>query len=303
MIASFFSKSKPINFLSIALIVVFAVVFENFESISYATFGVLALKIFVALFTVFLLDFVVSKNQLSKKNNYAILFFGLTVLIFPQVTKHLNYLIANLFVLFALRRLLSLRSQHSLKKKFFDTAFWITLAYLLLPWASVFYAVIIVALLYYWQSDFKNIAVCIFGILTVVVLTMCFNILKSDAYWPNINFQLSYSFDFSDYNTTSAIIAFTAYFSLCIWSLFFYIKSVLDKNRKERTTHILVIFMSLLAFILAIMIGNKTGNEFLFLLAPFSIIIANYFETIKENWFKELLVALLLVLPVINLIL
>ena len=43
--------------------------------------------------------------------------------------------------------------------------------------------------------------------------------------------------------------------------------------------------------------------EFLFLFVPLAIIIGNYIESIKEKWFKELFVSLLLVIPFLLLML
>ena len=55
----------------------------------------------------------------------------------------------------ALRRLISLQSKLDIKKKLFDAAFWITIATLFYFWSMLFFALVIVALIYYSQNDIK----------------------------------------------------------------------------------------------------------------------------------------------------
>ena len=44
-------------------------------------------------------------------------------------------------------------------------------------------------------------------------------------------------------------------------------------------------------------------HEIVFFMLPFSIIVANYIETIDKLWFKEMLVVLLILVPITNLLL
>jgi hypothetical protein len=47
---------------------------------------------------------------------------------------------------------------------------------------------------------------------------------------------------------------------------------------------------------------NKNGSEFLFIFAPLAIIITNYIESIKETWFAEVFVWLLIITPIGHLV-
>jgi hypothetical protein len=53
----------------------------------------------------------------------------------------------------------------------------------------------------------------------------------------------------------------------------------------------------------ALIAPNKNGSEFIFLFAPFSIILANYLEVISERWFKEVFPVLFIVVPIVSLLL
>ena len=121
MIAKYFSKSKPIHF-----VIVTALLFLAFVA-TKVLFVVEEINIFFVLkqlgifgicfFSLFILDFLVSKNKLTKKNSYQILFFVLFFMLMPQAFLNSNLLLANLLVLFALRRLVSLRSKKTPKKE------------------------------------------------------------------------------------------------------------------------------------------------------------------------------------------
>ena len=115
-----------------------------------------SVRLIVAVFFVFLLDFIISKNNLTKKNGYAIMTFGLLFGLFPEALRYSDLLFANLFVLFALRRLISLQTNLHTKKKFFDAGFWVMMATLFHFWSVLFFAVVIVALIYHSKNNLKK---------------------------------------------------------------------------------------------------------------------------------------------------
>src|SRR5690606_3304286 len=110
MISSFFSKAKPIHFL-----VVSTMLFVVFVTSKIATLNaVFSVELFfkqaflfgVCLASLFVLDFFVSKNNLTKRNSYKILMFGLFVAVLPETLGNSKLLIANLLILLALRRII-----------------------------------------------------------------------------------------------------------------------------------------------------------------------------------------------------
>jgi hypothetical protein len=305
MITRIFSKSKPINFVIVAVFVFLLFISTNYESLFSDFDGLLraSFKLSITLFVVFLLDFIVSKNNLIQGNSYAIMTFGLLLFMFPQTMKYSDLLVANLFVMLALRRLISLQSRLDVKKKLFDAAFWITIATLFYFWSMLFFALVIVALIYYSQNDIKNIIIPFIGIATVIVLLLVYNILVHDVYIRPSNLQRYASLDYTPYNTKENIIKFTVLFSSWIWILIYFFRILPDKNKKLRPSYFLMAWASIIAVLVAIIAPVKNGSEFLFLFAPFSIIMSSYIEVISERWFKEVFVGLLIITPVITLLL
>ena len=304
MITSIFSKSKPINYIIVMVVLVIAFALHFFYEVkddNYTIISFIALSI--GLFYVFITDFVISKNDLTKRNSYGIMLLALFFVIFPEVFGNINIMVANLLVLFALRRLFSLHTKRDLTKKFFDAVFWIAVSALFYTWAVLYLFVVFIALGYYWQNEGKYIAVSLFGVVTVFILLVLYNIVFKDQYLSQTNFDFSYGFDFLDYNSLSEIIKLTVVVALYLWSLIFYLKNTSEKNKTLKPIHTLIILASFIAIIIAVLAPVKNGNEIVFFMLPFSIIVANYIETVDKLWFKEMLVVLLILVPITNLLL
>lgn len=305
MITSIFSKSKPINLIIVSVFIALVFVISSFGTLFSATEDTLKAiaKLLVVVFSLFLLDFIVAKNNLTKKNGYAIMTFGLLIGMFPTTLKFSNLLFANLFVLFALRRLISLHSNLHIKKKLFDAGFWIMLATLFYFWAILFFALVVVALIYHSKNDIKNVITPFVGVATVIILFSAYSIIIDNTYFDTSYFQRFSSLDFTAYNTNALILKLTVLFTAFVWILLYFFRIIPDKNKKLKPSFFLIAWASIIAILVAIISPVKNGSEFVFLFAPFSIIMANYIEVISEKWFKEIFVVLLLVTPFIALLL
>jgi len=302
MITRFFSTSKPIHFVIVILLTFVVFIITRFKSLEADLSFFLILKqvglyIFV-LISIFVLNFLVNKNSLTKKNSYTILLFSLFLAILPATIQIDNMLISNLFVLFAMRRIISLRSNTNIKKKLFDAAFWIGIASLFYFWAILFFILIIAALIFYSISNFKNWAIPFIGLFTVVIILISYSIITSNQFVDVSYYLDTFSFDFTTLNDLNLIIGITILVSLGLWALFFYIKDLKNKIRIQRPSHILIIVVLLLSVVIILIAPNKNGSEYIFMFAPLSIIIANYMESIKELWFAEIFIWILIFTPI-----
>ena len=307
MISNFFSKSKPIHYIvvSIMLLVVFVLVkfkilVENFNTITMLKQAGLFL---VCLMSVFVFDFLVTRNGLTKKNSYNIVLYVLFFAILPPTVLNSQILVANFFVLLALRRLISLRSQKAIKKKLFDAAFWIAVASIFYFWSLVFFMLIFAALLVYAILDLKNYIIPFVGIATVAVIVISYLIIR-DIDVLNFAYSLfDFSFDFSALNTRQIIVGSTILLSFGLWALFYYIKNIRSQMKSYRPSFKLVILTAILGLFIVGVAPSKNGSEFLFLFAPLSIIMTNYLEVISEKWFKETLLWVIVLTPIALLLL
>lgn len=307
MISKFFSSSKPIHLVivTIFIFVVFSLIklLQHDAELDVKSIGIDLFMFGVIFMSISILAFFVTKNSLTQRNSYKILFYVLLLAIVPMALEENKILMANLFIILALRRIFSLRNNLRVKKKLFDAAFWITIAALFYFWSILFFALIFAALLLFSNDQIKNWIIPITGFLCVLIILLCYFILTtgniSDALW----FIQPLDFDFSDYNALKFVTGITIILSLGLWATFFYIKGISDKPKQFRSSHLLILYTTLLALVIILIAPNKNGSEFVFLLTPLAIIMANFIEGLSERWFSEVFIWLLIVTPLIKLFL
>ncbi|WP_242134022.1 DUF6427 family protein [Aestuariivivens marinum] len=307
MITSIFSKSKPINFILVFFITALAFLIANIKFSTQPLTITLVMEKFVLFFvcysSVLLLNFIVSKNGLTKNNNYEILLYSLFLLAVLETTQNTNVLFANFFILLALRRILSIRSQTKLNKKLFDSAFWIAIAALFYFWSILFFVLIIVALMLYTDNKLNHWIIPFTGIITVFVFTVAASILYYDSYFGAFKSLPYISYDFSYYNTGGFIVVITVLLIFGLWSLIFYTRRIKKKKKALRPSFNLILFAFIMAIAVIVLAPKKDSSEFLFMFTPLAIIITNYIETIKKKWFREVFLVALILLPFVTLML
>ncbi|WP_435135530.1 DUF6427 family protein [Formosa sp. A9] len=301
MITSIFSKSKPINFLLVFIITLltFFVAHVKYGNLPVLTSQIVKqIIVFCACFSsILVLDFFVSKNKLTHKSSYEILLYALFLVAIPQTMLSENIVFSNFFVLLALRRILSLRSHKDIKKKVFDAAFWIAIASLFYFWSILFLILIFAALLFNSINTIKEWLIPFIGVATVYILAVCYSVLMYNDFVSAFNVVISTSFDFNTYNSLQYVAGVTLLISFGIWSSVFYIRSIQSKQKNFKPGYKVILIAVLIAFSIMIVSPKKEGGEFLFLFAPLAIIMTNYLEIIQDKWFKELFLAVLIVVP------
>jgi hypothetical protein len=307
MISNFFSKSKPIHYIVVSVILLLVFVLSRFNVFPENTSVIVIAEhiglFLIALLSVFVFDFLVSRNGLTKKNSYNIILFVLFFAILPQTLVNPRLLFANFFILLALRRLISLRSQKDIKKKLFDASFWIAVATLFYFWSALFFILIVAALLVYVITDIKNYLIPILGITSVAVITVSYFILMDRDIYSYIAGLFEYSMDFSALNSKRIIVGSTLLLSFGLWSLFYYIKNIKSQMKSYRPSFKLIVLSAIIGLVIIGIAPSKNGSEFIFIFAPLSIIMTNYLEVISEKWFKETLLWVIMLTPIVLLML
>lgn len=307
MITSIFSKSKSINFIIVFFITLLAFIIARVKLINEPITVMFILwqivLFFVCCISVLLLNFIVSKNNLTMKNNYEILLFSLFLLLIVQTTRNTDIILSNFFVLLGLRRVMSLRSQKNVKKKLFETAFLIAIASLFYFWTILFFVLIIITLILYTDNNLRHWIIPLLGVLTVFVISISASIIIYNSFFEIFNISPEISYDFSNYNSVKYLVAITLLLSFGIWSSIFYLKNIKKKKKDFRASFKIIIVAAVIAFLIVLQAPQKSGSEFLFMFAPLAIIITNYIEIIQEKWFKEVFLSLLIIVPFIALLL
>lgn len=307
MIASIFKKSKPINFILVLVLVLVSVVYSRFF-LSHNKFtidGIIkGLWVFlVCSFMVFLLNFIVVKNKLAQGSSYHILFLGLLLAIFPNTFNDTDLLLSSVFLMLAMRRLISLRSEIDVKKKLFDASIWISVATLFYFWAILFFPLIFIALLLYSDNRIKNWIVPFIGFLTVAILWVTYHLIRFDSLGFSNDYWLSFKLDLKTYLKIKYIIPIIIVFTFVLWSTVYYLRSMKEKLRAFRPSHKIIVASTIISLLAILPKEVKNTSELVLAFPFFSIIITNYMENINNNILKEVIIYVFVLLTILNLIL
>lgn len=306
MLTSFFNKSKPLNLVAIVVFLCLFYIIYNFEtwltSFEILNFLEKLAVLLVLVLSLLILNFIAKKNELTKRSAYKTLFFAIFGVSFASLLQSEPAIISNLFIVLALRRLISLRSRKFIQKKIFDASFWIAIASLYQFWSILFFGLVFMAIINF-AAYFKNWLIPFVAILAVGMLTISFHLVTYDEiYYLNDWFQKS-NFDFSKYGTLQLLIPLSVLLGLLLWTIFNYFSMMQKASVTKRPVLSLILFSLAIAVVVAIFSPTKNGSELIFFLAPFSIITASYFDTKKDRIFKEILLIALIAMPIVVLFL
>lgn len=299
MISGIFGKTKPINFiLLLGFLFLFYwfvhfVLYENHYEpeqlvIKFVVLGVL-------LFSVFIVDFIVKRNQITTTNSYAILYYTLLIVVFPEVLLDDNAVFCSFFLLLATRRLISLKSLKNIKLKVFDATIWTLIASLFYDWAILYLILVCIAIYFYEPKNIKNWLVPLTGILAIGIIAICFLIITDNLDFLKNHYQFSFNVDIIAYWINSTKLAIYGIITIITGSLVFIKMGKLGVGK--------IITMRLIAISLALglmVTFLKTTNDTYPLLITFfpgAIFLAKYVELIKKATLREIVLMVSVVAP------
>ncbi|MCD6543395.1 MAG: hypothetical protein J7K34_02690 [Flavobacteriaceae bacterium] len=240
--------------------------------------------------SVFVIHFIIRKNILTDDNSFAILFYILLFGIFPFSFSDGHILASNLILLFAFRRIYSLRSMLKLKEKIYDSAFWIGFASLFYVWSFLYLFLLFFAIFIFNKLSWKNILIPFIGWITPVFLFYTYLLFIDDLSFFNDYWKLPYRFEYYNYLDYKLLvpISFLIFFGL------FAIPPITKKNLIAKidfkSTWFVLLAHIVTALIIVLLAPIKNGSEFSFLFFPLSILYANYLQITEKNWLKELVI-------------
>tara|TARA_R110000850_G_scaffold271031_2_gene404844 strand:+ start:241164 stop:242090 length:927 start_codon:yes stop_codon:yes gene_type:complete len=301
MLTGIFNKDKPIIFLAVSFFMgLFYCYYAFYEFPGSLTLQDILIKtaiLAVYILAMLLLDFIGRKNNISKLNTYKIAFFALVTVMIPQSFLTEQVVVSGFLILLALRRIISLRSGKEMQKKILDASLWISLASCFYFWSFLFFAVLFVGIFIYARSNFKNWMVPLVGMAAVITLSNVYTLLVQDAFYTPLDWVRPAGFDFTFYNDLKFVMPITLLISITLWALAALFLKYKKKSLKNKQTTTLVILSLAAAVAIPVLTPVKQGSELFFFAIPFSILLANYFETSKEKIFKEVLFWALFLTP------
>nr|WP_314559230.1 hypothetical protein [uncultured Capnocytophaga sp.] len=234
-------------------------------------------------------------NELTEtKNCYSIAFFSIFIVLFPSLFHQMQVVGANLFIIAAIWRALTLKTGEGIAQKLFDTSLLIVCAGLLHPWALVFLLNIWISLLFYGAQKRRFWFIPILAILIIAILLGAVLLLLALPF-PYYNYYSTFVLDISRLLTLPSyslpfLVSLISFGLLLVVSLaVYYFRS------KYHSISSLVVVQFLWVSVIVVFFSK----EIIYCFAPIAILFALYAEKIRIWWLKETILWVLLALPAV----
>ena len=300
MISSFFSKTKPINYL-VLLIFLFVFYLVSFF-ISKGNFDnslLLVLVLIATLLQVMGVQEIIRLRKTTDTTSFAMLFFVLLYMAIPQVTTNKEVVFCNLFLLLSLNRLLALKNLKQVKSKIFDATLWICVASIFDPWALLFIIVVYLAVNVYGTKEFKNWLVPLMAILVFILLITAFLMLTKNIEFLESHYIFSIEAEFLErFMKSFNIEPFIYIVTILVVILVVFIKQ--GYQGVGRIVHLRLLLAYFIAAVLVFSIQNTDHNNYMVLaysFFPAAVFATNFLETIKRKRLRELVLVSCMLFP------
>jgi len=295
MLASIFSKTKPINYIILTLLILIISVLYLFidqEHLIWTRFEVVKRSVLIGmlLLMMYLSQFIVTRNRLVKDNAYVPLLFVSFLMLFPTVLGHSRVIVSSFFIMLALRRLFSLHSLKQSKEKVFDASLWIFVAGLFHFWSVLYFLLLFFAITFFGSKDYRNWFIPIIAFFTVSVFLFLYLLINEISYIDWFWSKCKISFDFMYFENVYQNIALAIFVSI---SLLFFVSqatSISSKPYNMQSTYKKMLLSFLIGVAIYVISADKNNGTLLFTFFPLSLLGANYIENLPQAWRREAVV-------------
>ncbi|TAI47529.1 DUF6427 family protein [Flagellimonas allohymeniacidonis] len=301
MISSFFSKTKPVNYIILAVSLVlfygFYVSFENSVQIWTEKPISEGLAVMVLVLELFVINEIIRTEKITGFSSFTMLFFVLLLLSFSDTVLDKNGIFANLFLLLALWRLLAIKSMKNVKHKIFDAALFVCISSFFYDWMLIFLVLIFLVINVYERNNYKNWLVPFVAISTVFVLA--FSILR--VYDNTTFFVQHYTFSPEFLGETQWRIKNSRFLLFFIFSLAL-MTLVFIRLRKKGGGKLLALRILFFAFLISMILTlfkMKSSSPLILCFFPVAVFLTNYVETIRNTRYREIAVSLFILVPLL----
>ena len=301
MISHIFSKTKPVNFIILSLLLaLFVVSYEGFVGLDAnqsntflhyfsQNIGFFIKRMGVLVPTLFLMDFVLKRNKIVSTHSYQLFYFAILTGLFTSVFSEMSLLLSHFAVLLGLRRVVSLKSKENTNRKIFEASLWFFVASYFYDWALLSFVVLFVGMVFFEKTSIRHWGLVIWSFIVFAVLLVAFAMGKS----PSDFFSVHYMFKtpvtplLSKFSTGVMVFLIIGIFIL-FW-LITKNKSV-KKSAGASKSHARLLFLfSIVGLFLYILhtSENSSREALIFMFFPFSFLLGQATAALNKTWLKE----------------
>jgi hypothetical protein len=293
MITSLFRKSTPLNYsLVIIAVVFFFFMYQIGHAEAVGSMGGYVVKFSLLAFvfgSLFMVNFIVKKNGLSKDSAYTVLFYLLFLLFFPSVLDNLRLTMANFFILLSMRRLVSLHTPKSHKEKIFDASLWIFLAALFHFWCILFIALVFISILFHAARDYRNWFLPFIAFFTAITIFLMFALMIDKTWITDLMANMQFNLKINYFSNNFENAALSVYATIALFFLASLVLSMSNRPIILHSSYKKIIWYFVIAIVIFVLSPNKSSDLLVFTFAPLAIMATSHIEAAQIKWQKELI--------------
>ena len=303
MISSIFGKTKPINFIIVLSFLFGFYWLTHFFLLDkvYAPehLPLKTLVLIVLLFSIFVVNFIVKRNKMTGPNSFAMLFYALLIVVFPETMVDNNAIFCSFFLLLATRKLISMRSLKNLKLKIFDATLWILVCSLFYDWGILYLLMVFAAIYIYEPKNIRNWLVPLSGIFVFVMIAYALLILAKYQDFFIEHYQFKLEFDLAYFLNWGISAKFIVYV------LFIFVTTIIAflKLGKAGLGKVVTLRLMVLSFIigilLTVLIFSSEVSPLMVTFLPAVVFLSNYVESIKRDNIREVVLISTILIPLL----
>jgi hypothetical protein len=293
MISSLFGKTRPVNYILVlsAVFVFFSLAqFPGEDArVTFSPFFWIAGSLCCLLLSLFLVNFMVQRNQLTAADSYAMLLYAQFIILFQDSLRDPMALIAMFFLLLAQRRLISMKSLKNLKEKIFDGALWIFASSLFVNWTIFFILLVWVYIYFYTPKKINYWLIPLAAGVTVALIAWSFFYLLGDPEYLFAHFTFTAEYAGIKNLPTNSIVKIVGFLTLIlIAGIIAFVKQ--GKSGQGRLIQLrLLIIVWILAVFVALLTGERLISTIVFTFFVSAVFLARYVESIRRGFIKSII--------------
>ncbi len=300
MITSIFKKSTPINSILITFLFIGVFVFYEFHDTNWlnSTVSIIQKSILLAILlaSLFFVNFIVKKNGITKDSDFTTLFYFFFLLIFPSIFSDFKLVIANFFIILALRRLYSIQTLKVVKEKIFDASLYIFVASLFHFWSVLFLIIVFASIVFHVSRDYRNWFIPIVAFFTVAIIFVFYTLVFDNLAVQNYLKSIVISFDFSYFKSNYENLALSTYSMIAVFFFFSLIGILSQKPLNLQAAFKKTLFSFLIGVVIFILSDHKSNGVLVFSFFPLAIMGTTNIEFYQNNLRQNIILISVLVL-------
>ncbi|RZJ30031.1 MAG: hypothetical protein EOO48_06020 [Flavobacterium sp.] len=302
MITSLFRKSTPLNYAFIIIAVGVFYFLYQFGHISTGN-GLVGFAQQIGLLVViyasfFIVNFIVKKNHISRDSSYAALFFLLFILFFPSILDDPNMVLANFFILLALRRLISLHSPKASKEKIFDASLWIFVAALFHFWAILFIVLVFISIIFHVSRDYRNWVLPFIAFFTSAAAFLLYAFVFDDTLIADLIAKTQTNFALDYFTSNRQNVALSIYTAIALYFVGSMVLSLSNRPLQLQSSYKKIIASFFIGVIIFVISPVKSNDVLIFTIAPLTFMANAQVEFGSERLKEDITLTIVIICSV-----